>query len=176
VEEKDEKRKDEAYKAYQNKRKNPESFACRGAQTINRFRRTQLVSTAASKDVETEIQNSEKVNALSWNIADSLNEERNKKDDKGKIFQRKLEKKIKKELKKKIMNREFMMNVEESLMQKSQMSDSYSIMDTKLSSSIQSSRRPKPRLNLNTNSIANEDKSINNLDKSVRNKQFIKFF
>ncbi len=61
-----------------------------------------------------------------------------------------------------------MMNVEESLMQKSQMTDSYSIMDTKLSSSIHSSRRPKPRLNLNTNSNINEDKSINNMDKSVR--------
>jgi hypothetical protein len=66
------------------------------------------------------------------------------------------------------MNSEFMMNVEESLMQKSQMSDSYSIMDTKLSSSIHSSRRPKPRLNLNTNSNLNDDKSINNMDKSVR--------
>merc|ERR1712032_509732 len=97
IEEEDEIRKDEAYKSYQNKRKNPESFANRGAQTINRFRRTQIVSTAASKDVETEIQNSEKVNALSWNIADSLKEEGNKKDDKGKIFQKKLEKKIKKE-------------------------------------------------------------------------------
>ena len=74
------------------------------------------------------------------------------------------------------MNSEFMMNVEESLMQKSQMSDSYSIMDTKLSSSIQSSRRPKPRLNLNTNSAMNDDKSsINNLDKSVRKYFYLKF-
>ena len=102
---------------------------------------------------------------MSWNIYDSLNEERSKKDDKGKIFQKKLEKKIKKELKKKIMNSEFMRDVEDSIMQKSQnMSDTYSIMDTKLSSSIQSNRRPKPRLNLNTNSNTHD---ANNLEKSV---------
>lgn len=153
------------------KRKNPESFAKRGAQTINKFRRNQLVSTASSKDVETDMQISEKVNALSWNIADALNEERNKKDDEGKLFQKKLEKKIKKELKKKLVNSEFMVNMEESIMQKSQnMSESYSVMDTKLSSSIQSNRRPKPRLNINTNSNMKEsqDKSFNNIDKSVR--------
>ncbi len=117
------------------------------------------------------MQISEKVNALSWNIADAVNEERNKKDDEGKIFQKKLEKKIKKELKKKLVNTEFMINIEESMMQKSgNMSESYSIMDTKLSSSIQSNRRPKPRLNINTNSNMKEsqDKSFNNIDKSVR--------
>jgi len=130
-----------------------------------------LVSTASSKDVETDMQISEKVNALSWNIADALNEERNKKDDEGKIFQKKLEKKIKKELKKKLVNSDFMVNMEESIMQKSQnMSESYSVMDTKLSSSIQSNRRPKPRLNINTNSNMKEsqDKSFTNIDKSVR--------
>lgn len=116
------------------------------------------------------MQISEKVSALSWNIADALNEEKNKKDDEGKIFQKKLEKKIKKELKKKLVNSEFMLNIDESIMQKSQnMSESFSIMDTKLSSSIQSSRRPKPRLNINTNSNMKEsqDKSFTNIEKSV---------
>jgi hypothetical protein len=128
------------------------------------------VSTASSKDVETDMQLSEKVSALSWNIADALNEERNKKDDEGKIFQKKLEKKIKKELKKKLVNSEFMINIDESIMQRSQnLTESYSVMDTKLSSSIQSNRRPKPRLNINTNSNVKEsqDKSFTNFDKSV---------
>jgi len=128
------------------------------------------VSTASSKDVETDMQLSEKVSALSWNIADALNEERNKKDDEGKIFQKKLEKKIKKELKKKLVNSEFMINIDESIMQRSQnLTESYSVMDTKLSSSIQSNRRPKPKLNINTNSNVKEshDKSFTNFDKSV---------
>ena len=86
------------------------------------------MSTASSKDVETDMQLSEKVSALSWNIADALNEERNKKDDEGKIFQKKLEKKIKKELKKKLVNSEFMINIDESIMQRSQnLTESYSI-------------------------------------------------
>jgi len=177
-EEKEEKKKEENYKAYLHKRKNPESFARRGAQTINKFKRSQLVSTASSKDVETDIQISEKVSALTWNIDDARNEERNKKDDEGKIFQKKLEKKIKKELKKKLVNSEFMMNIDESIMQRSQnMSESYSVMDTKLSSSIQSNRRPKPRININTNSNLKEsqDKSFTNIEKSV-NCIIIKFF
>jgi len=117
------------------------------------------------------MQISEKVSALSWNLADAMNEERDKKDDEGKIFQKKLEKKIKKELKKKLANSEFMVNIDESIMQKSQnMSDTYSMMDTKLSSSIQSNRRPKPRMNINTNSNLREsqDKSFTNIDKSVK--------
>ena len=163
-EEKEEKKKDENYKAYLTKRKNPESFAMRGAQTINKFRRNQLVSTASSKDVETDMQISEKVNALYWNIADSLNQEKNKKEDEGKIFQQKLEKKIRQELKKKLISSEYKLNIEDSTInEKSQnMSDTYSIMDTKLSNSIQSTRRPKPRLNINTNSMVKEsdDKSL----------------
>lgn len=170
-EEKEEKKKDENYKAYLTKRKNPESFAMRGAQTINKFRRNQLVSTASSKDVETDMQISEKVNALYWNIADSVNQEKNKKEDEGKIFQQKLEKKIRQELKKKLISSEYKLNIEDSTInEKSQnMSDTYSIMDTKLSNSIQSTRRPKPRININTNSMIKEsdDKSFTNMDKSV---------
>lgn len=175
MEEKEEKKKEEHHKAYLHKRKNPESFATSGAQTINKFRRNQLVSTASSKDVETDMQISEKINALRWYISDSLSEERSKKDDEGKIFQKKLEKKINQELKKKIINSDYMVNIEESIMQKSQnMSDTYSVIDTRLSNSIQSNRRPKPRINMNTNSYLkeSEDKSFNNIDKSVTNLEF----
>lgn len=151
-EEKEEKKKEENFKLYKEKRKNKESFLNKGQQTINKFKRNQVVSTSSMKDQESGDPVQEKVGALWWNIMDSINENKNKKEDESKIFQKHLDRKIKTKLKEKIKMID-MSNPDESFsMQKSQISDaSYSIMDTRQSHSLQSSHRPKPNM---TRSIA----------------------
>ena len=94
-EEKEERKKEEIFKNYLNKRKNKESFANRGSQTLTRFKRNQVVSTSSLKDSESDSRVNQKINSLSWNLIDAFNEEKNKKDDEGKIFQKKLERIIK---------------------------------------------------------------------------------
>ena len=147
VKEKQEKEKEEFFNQYKNKLKNHDSFAKRSTQTLNKFKRTQIISTSSLKDQESDTHANQRVNALCWNIVDSYHEERNKKDDDGKRFQKRLERKIKKELKEKLKKSEFIFNIEESeSMLKSQLTDETSVLDSKLSSSIPSSRRPRPRI------------------------------
>ena len=150
--EKEEKEKEIFFSQYKNKLKNHDTFAKKGTQTLNNFKRTQIVSTSSLKDQESDTHAHQRVNALRWNIVDAYNEERNKKDDDGKRFQKKLERKIKKELKEKLKQSEFIFDIEESQsMMKSQITDSTSALDTRMSNSIQSARRPRPR-----NSVARD--------------------
>lgn len=161
AEEKEEKKKEEVFKSYKDKRKNKESFTNRGSQTLNKFKRNQIVSTSSALDQESNTQVDEKVNALCWNITDSINENKNKKEDEGKIFQKNLERKIKKELKDRMKTSESMTNPHESYsLHRSQMSENtYSVMDTRLSHSLHSSRRPQPK-NSTTMIKESEDKSM----------------
>jgi len=125
------------------KLKNKDSFIARGIQTSNPFRRNQIITTSDLNDQETDQTRNEKTNALNWAIMESINESKNKKDDEAKIFQKKLDKKIKRELKMKIRASEYMVNPDESYsVAKSQsQSDSYSLIETKISNSVQSSKR-----------------------------------
>lgn len=86
-----------------------------------------------------------KTNALNWAIIENINELRNKKDDEAKIFQKKLDKKIKRELKMKIRASDYMVNPDESYsVQKSQgQSETFSIIETKISNSMHSSKRTR---------------------------------
>jgi hypothetical protein len=74
-------------------------------------------------------------------------------------MQKRLDRKIKRELKHKLNKSEYMMmNAEESYsLHKSNqnLTDSYSIYDSKLSSSVHSSRRPKVRQTIATTQIVN---------------------
>jgi len=140
-----EKRNEEFKKIYANKLKNKEAFITRGIQTSNPFKRNQVVTTSDLNDQEIDQTSNQKINALNWAIFESITESRNKKDDEAKIFQKKLDKKIKRELKMKIKASEYMVNPEESYsVQRSQgQSDTFSIIETKISNSIQSSKRTR---------------------------------
>jgi hypothetical protein len=158
--EKESKIRDEAFNLYIHKRKNPDSFEPKGSQTINSFKLNQVVSTSTFKDQETDFPVSEKINALKYEIFDTGNAARNKKDDELKMIQKKMEKKIKHELKSKIAGQDMLLDAESSYtMSKSHVSDSMSIMDT---FSLQSSRRPRPNKNISSSVIAES-----NLERSV---------
>jgi hypothetical protein len=163
--EKDSKKRDEAFQAYLHKRKNPDSFEPKGSQTINSFRLNQVVSTSSFKDQEIDANISEKVNALRYEIFDTSNAARNKKDDENKIIQKKMEKKIKQQLKSKIAAQDILLDVESSYsLSKSHVTDSVSMMDTQ---SLQSSKRPRPNrgVGVSTSMIAESgiDKSVINI-------------
>ncbi len=159
VDDKEEKRKEEVFKNYKEKRRNKETFANRGAQTVNNFLRNQIVSTSSTVDQDSNTHDEKYVHALSWNIVDSINENKSKKEDDARMFQRGLEKRIKREMNEKTKSNEF--NSEESYsIHKSQASDTtYSIADIKFSQSLHSSRRPGRGIQ-NTLVKESEDKSM----------------
>jgi WD40 repeat protein len=159
VDDKQEKKKEEVFKNFKEKRRNKESFADRGAQTVNRFLRNQIVSTSSTVDQDSNTHEEKDVSALKWNIVDSINENRSKKEDDSRTFQKALEKRIKKELTEKVRTIEI--NPEESYsMHKSQASETtYSIADMKFSQSLISSRRPG-RGSQNVTVKESEDKSM----------------
>jgi hypothetical protein len=140
----------------------------KGSQTLNKFKRNQIVSTSIVKDQDKEAAKEVGISAMNWQILESANEEKNKKEDDGKAIQRKLERKIRRELKDRLKRSKEFIDVDDSIsMHRSQLSESYSIMDTKLSSSMHSSRRPKVRGSTETRVKDSHDKS-KNVDKSVR--------
>lgn len=164
--------KEKFYKAYITKLKNKESFAKKGAQTINRFKSNQIVSTSSIKDAETEMVD-EKVNCLNYAITDAILDKRTKNDDMWLQNQKILEKKVKRELKQTLKHSTELLTVDSSTksVQKSDMNESASMMDTVLSSSLHSSRRPKgPKSNMGTS----QEKSQTNDKKSSPNSSFIK--
>ena len=71
----EEKKKEDYFKLYKEKRKNEESFTKKGAQTINKFKRNQVVSTSSMRDQESQDPVHEKVSALNWNVSDSVIDE-----------------------------------------------------------------------------------------------------
>ena len=152
-----EKKKEEFFKFYKEKRKNEESFTQRGVQTLNKFRRNQVVSTSSMKDQESQDPVHETISALSWNIIDSINENKNKKEDESKLFQNHLDKKIKSQLKEKIKNVDLVNPDESYSMHRSQISDNNSsLTNTKQFVSLQSSTRPRPRAsNITGNNTSN---------------------
>lgn len=100
---------------------------------------------------------SDKVNCLNYVITDSLAEEKTKKDDISKLYQKKLDKVVKRELKQTLKHSTDMFQIDTSRsIQKSDLNESASLMDTFISSSLQSSRRPKPT---RSNIGASQDKS-----------------
>lgn len=164
-EESEEKDKMTSFKNYLNKLKNPDSFSKKGAQTINSFKRTQLVTTSTLKEEEIEQTMNQEVSALNWNIIDSNKEEKNKKDDPNKLIQKKLHAKINRELKNKLSNSEYILPEDESYsMHKSQnISESFHITETKILGSVQGTlRRIKPH-----RTIKESEERTGNLERSV---------
>jgi hypothetical protein len=105
---------------------------------------------------------------LRWHIIDTINEEKNKKEDETKIFQKKLDKKIRREMKTRLRQSDFVLDPSLSYSQhkSNNLSESHSIIDTKLNSSMQSSiRDKKPKVRGSMKESA--DDKTGNLDKSV---------
>ena len=144
--EEQEKKNDEFYKQYLINLKNSERFYKTGSQTLNPFKRNQIVSTTESYDAPKDEKYNKSISALNWQIEDAKREEKNKKDDEAKMFHKKFEKRVQKELKNKLLNTT---NYLDSLDQTEttnksfNQSDGYSITDTNISSSIQAPKRPK---------------------------------
>ena len=120
------------------------------------------------KDEDNDKAIDEGVNALKWHIVDTINEEKLKKEDETKIFQKKLDKKIRREMKTRLRQSDFVLDPSLSYSQhkSSNLSESHSIIDTKLTSSMQSSmrdKRPKVRGSMKDSG----DEKTANLDKSV---------
>ena len=168
----EQKAKTENYNEYTQKMKNLESFVKKGAQTINRFKSNQLVSTSLIKDSETEMVD-EKVNCLNYVITDSIADKKTKTDDIWALNQKMIDKKVKRELKQTLKHSTELLTVDSSVrsIQKSDLNESASMMDTILSSSLHSSRRPK---GTRSNIGMSQDKS-NTIDKkSSPNSSFIR--
>ena len=164
-----EKIKDQYYKDYLIKLKNKESFARKGAQTISRFKSNALVSTSFNKDTES-IMEDKKINCLNYVISDSYIGKKAKTDDVFLQTQKMLEKKVKKELKQTLKNTKDLLSVDSSTVTGMQKDDQDSIDDSPadsiISSSLQSSQKPKGQ-----KMAGSQDKS-GNKDKTSPNSSF----
>lgn len=148
--------------------KNKELFSEAGSQTLNAYLRSQSITTAKNKDVQSETTD-QKINALNWFIADKKQEEINRKDNKQKSMQKKFNNKVKRELERKIKNNSELINIESSMSAlKSGLSDSTTqIYETRLSSSMQSVKRGD-KSNRSTKK-ENEEDVTNTVEKSNMN-------
>ena len=111
----------------------------------------------------------EGVNALKWHIVDTINEEKLKKEDETKIFQKKLDKKIRREMKTRLRQSDFVLDPSLSYSQhkSNNLSESHSIIDTKLTSSMQSSMRDNKKPKIRGSMKESGEEKTANLDKSV---------
>ena len=86
------------YNEYLAKLKNKESFVNKGAQTISKFKSSDVVSTSFNKDTEGTMED-KKINCLNYVISDSYIGKKSKIEDQFIQTQKMLEKKVRKELK-----------------------------------------------------------------------------
>lgn len=145
-EERNEKRNEDIYNDYLQKLKNSERFLTNGSQTLNPYKRNQIISTLEAYE-NTGYQNQNSfVSALNWQIEDAKKEEKNKKDDELKILQKKFDKKVQKELKSKLQQGEYNADINQSysLNKSINQSETYSMTDTKLSTSLHGVKKPRP--------------------------------
>ena len=141
-----EKLKEKFYKDYLIKLKNKESFARKGAQTISRFKSNALVSTSFNKDTES-VMEDKKINCLNYVISDSYTGKKSKIDDVFLQTQKILEKKVRKQLKQTLKHTKDLLSVDSSTVTGMQKDDHESVnesgTDSIISSSMQSSQKPK---------------------------------
>lgn len=163
-------KKGECYHQYLLKLKNSERFLQNGTQTLNPFKRNQLVSTSENQDVPNDQMFNQTVSALNWQIEDSKKEEKTKKEDELKIYQKKFEKKVHKELKNKMNNGEYI-NMDQSYTTNKSInhSESYSITDTKFSSSIQTIKKPRVKASKENDDINHSNDKSKKIDQSSPN-------
>ena len=110
-----EKIKDQFYKDYLLKLKNKESFVRKGAQTISKFKSSDVVSTSFNKDTEGTMVD-KKINCLNYVITDSLIGKKSKIEDQFIQTQKMLEKKVRKELKQTLKHTKDLVPVDSSTM------------------------------------------------------------
>ena len=161
-----EKIKDQFYKDYLVKLKNKESFVRKGAQTISKFKSSDVVSTSFNKDTEGTMED-KKINCLNYVISDSYVGKKSKVEDQFVQTQKMLEKKVRKELKKTLKHTKDLVTVDSSTMtalhHDAGGDASESAHDSFISSSIQSSQKPKGS---KINPLSSHDKS-NTKDKQT---------
>ena len=154
-----EKIKDKYYKDYLIKLKNKESFVRKGAQTISKFKSSDVVSTSFNKDTEGTMVD-KKINCLNYVISDSFVGKKAKVEDQFIQTQKMLEKKVRKELKKTLKHTKDLVTVDSSTMTAIHHHDggdaSESAHDSFVSSSIASSQKPKGS---KINPLSSHDKS-----------------
>lgn len=162
--------KNQYYNDYLVKLKNKESFAKKGAQTINKFKSNAVVSTSSNKDVEVEMIG-EKVNCLNYVITDTNADKKSKTEDIWVKTQKLLDKKVKKGLKQTLKHSKDLLKVDTSSRTalKSDIDQSNSIIDTIVSSSMQSSQRPKAS---KSNQFVSHDKIDEKAKKSSPSSSF----
>ena len=162
-----EKIKDQFYKDYLLKLKNKESFVRKGAQTISKFKSSDVVSTSFNKDTEGTLVD-KKINCLNYVISDSYIGKKSKTEDQFIQTQKMLEKKVRKELKQTLKHTKDLVTVDSSTMtaiHKEAAGDaSESGHDSFISSSIQSSQKPKGS---KLNPLSSHDKSNTNKEKQT---------
>ena len=140
------------YNEYLAKLKNKESFVNKGAQTISKFKSSDVVSTSFNKDTEGTMED-KKINCLNYVISDSYIGKKSKIEDQFIQTQKMLEKKVRKELKQTLKHTKDLVSVDSSTMtaihQEGKDDQSESAHDSFIvTSSIQSSQKPKgSRLN-----------------------------
>ena len=156
-----EKLKEKFYKDYLIKLKNKESFARKGAQTISRFKSNALVSTSFNKDTES-VMEDKKINCLNYVISDSYTGKKSKIDDVFLQTQKILEKKVRKQLKQTLKHTKDLLTVDSSTVTGMQKDDHESINesgnDSIISSSMQSSQKPKGSRMAGSQDKSNKDK------------------
>jgi len=161
-----EKIKDQFYKDYLVKLKNKESFVRKGAQTISKFKSSDVVSTSFNKDTEGTMVD-KKINCLNYVISDSYVGKKSKVEDQFVQTQKMLEKRVRKELKKTLKHTKDLVTVDSSTMtalhHDAGADASESAHDSFISSSIQSSQKPKGS---KINPLSSHDKS-NTKDKQT---------
>ena len=137
--------------------KNKESFTNKGAQTISRFKSNALVSTSFNKVTEAAMED-KKINCLNYVISDSYIGKKSKTEDIFVQTQKILDKKVKKELKQTLKHTKDLVSVDSSTMTGVQqdMEGSESAADSILSSSMQSSQKPKGS---KSNALGSHEKS-----------------
>ena len=140
----------------------------KGAQTISKFKSSDVVSTSFNKDTEGTMED-KKINCLNYVINDSYIGKKSKIDDQFVQTQKMLEKKVRKELKQTLKHTKDLVSVDSSTMtaihhegkddQSESGHDSFII-----SSSIQSSQKPKGS---RVNATSSHDKSNTNKEKQT---------
>ena len=147
------------------KLKNKESFARKGAQTISRFKSNALVSTSFNKDPNAGFED-KKINCLNYVISDSYIGKKSKTDDIFLQTQKLLDKKVKKELKQTLKHTKDLLSVDSSMVTGAQhdADASESAGDSIISSSMQSSQRPKGS---KLNALGSHERSNTNKDKQT---------
>ena len=162
-----EKIKDQFYKDYLLKLKNKESFVRKGAQTISKFKSSDVVSTSFNKDTEGTMED-KKINCLNYVISDSYIGKKSKIDDQFILTQKMIEKKVRKELKQTLKHTKDLVSVDSSTMtaihHEPGVDASESIQDSFISVSMTSSHKPKGS---KINPLSSQDKSNPNRDKQT---------